>query len=247
VRGFEVEKDQYVIVSNEEIDAVKLESTRMIDIERFVDLDEIDRIYWDKPYYMTPSGKAGLEAYAVIRDAMRDVGKLALGRLVLHSHERIVALEPRDKGFLLTALLTENEVRSEKPLFSDIPAVKADKKMLEIAGEIIHQLEGRFDPSTFHDRYEDALRDLIEQKRKGHKPVAAPPPPEDTKVVNLMDALRKSLKTAEKGGASEHEARARRYVDARGTSGSRRRSGRGTSQRTRARKASGRTKKRAHG
>src|SRR5258708_17440118 len=106
VRGFEIDKDKYVVVSNDEINAVKLESTRMIDIERFVDLKEIDRIYWDTPYYVTPSGKAGLDAYVVIREAMLSVGKIALGRLVLHWHERLVALEPRDKGFLLTTLRT---------------------------------------------------------------------------------------------------------------------------------------------
>ena len=247
VRGFEIEKDQYVIVSNEEINAVKLESTRMIDIERFVDLKEIDRIYWDTPYYVTPSGKAGIDAYVVIREAMRSVGKIALGRLVLHWHERIVALEPRGKGFLLTTLRTKDEVRSENDLFADIPDAKHDKKMIEIATQIIEQQEGKFDPSMFRDRYEDALRELIEEKRKGHKPVSAPPPPEDTKVVNLMDALRKSLKTTEKGGDAAHEARARRYIDARGTTGSRRRSGRGSSPpRAHATKSHGRTKKRAH-
>lgn len=213
VRGFEIEKDQYVIVSPKELEAVKLESTRMIDIDRFVDIKDIDRLYWNNPYYLAPSGKAGLDAYVVIREAMRASGRVALGRLVLHSHERMVALEPRDRGFLLTTLLTADEVRDDTELFDDIPDAKPDKRMIEIAERIIEQMHGAFEPSGFHDRYEDALRELIEQKRKGHKPVAAPAPDEEPRVVNLMDALRKSL---EGGGDTAHAARARRHVDARG-------------------------------
>jgi len=214
VRGFEIEKNKYVILTNEEINAVKLESTRTIDIERFVDVSDIDRLYWNSPYYLTPNGSAAIDAYSVIRDSMQASGKVALGKLVLHSHERMVALEPRGKGFLLTTLLTADEVRDESGLFDKIPHAKADKKMIEIASKIIEQLEGKFDPSRFRDRYEDALRELIEHKRKGHKPVSAPPPETDTPVVDLMDALRKSL---EGGGSTTHRAHARRYLDARGS------------------------------
>lgn len=221
VRGFEIEKNRYVIVSDEEVNAVKLESTRMIDIDRFVDLKDIDRIYWNAPYYMAPSGKAGLDAYVVIREAMRASERVALGRLVLHSHERMVAIEPRGKGFLLTTLLTQDEVRDETEIFRNIPDIKPDKQMIEIALRIIEQKQGEFDPNEFRDRYEDALRQLIEEKRKGHRPVAAPAPEEETPVVNLMDALRKSLE----GGDAAREARARRYVDARS-----RRRGRPTAQ-----------------
>jgi DNA end-binding protein Ku len=211
VRGFEVEKGKYVILSDAELNSVKLESTRMIDIDRFAKLEDIDRIYWNTPYDLIPNGKAGLDAYLVIRDAMRAAGRVGLGRLVLHSHERMVALEPRDKGFLLTTLLTRDEVRDDRELFRDIPASKADKRMTEIAQKIIEQMEGDFDPSQFHDRYEDALRRLIAEKRKGHKPVAAPPPEEEAPAANLMDALRQSL-----AGADAGRARARRPVPARG-------------------------------
>jgi DNA end-binding protein Ku len=211
VRGFEIDKDRYVIVSNDELNAVKLESTRMIDIDRFVDRKEIDRVYWNTPYYLTPSGKAGTDAYVVIREAMRASGRVALGRLVLHSYERMIALEPRDKGFLLTTLLTQDEVRDDTELFRSIPNIKPDKQMIEIALRIIEQKQGAFDSNEFHDRYEDALHQLIEEKRKGHKPVAAPAPEEGTPVVNLMDALRKSLQ----GSDLARESRARRYVDAR--------------------------------
>ncbi|MBV8536961.1 MAG: Ku protein [Alphaproteobacteria bacterium] len=211
VRGFEVEKGKYVIVSDAELTAVKLESTRLIDIDRFVKLEDIDRIYWNTPYDVTPNGKAGLDAYLVIRDAMRAAGRVGLGRLVLHSHERMVALEPRDKGFLLTTLLTHDEVRDDRELFRDIPASRADKRMTEIAQKIIEQMEGEFDPRQFHDRYEDALRQLIAEKRKGHKPVAALPPEDGAPTANLMDALRKSL-----AGADAGRTRARRSVRARG-------------------------------
>lgn len=211
VRGFEVEKDRYVIVNDDEIANVKLESTRIIDIERFVDVTDIDRIYWNVPYYVTPNGKAGVEAYVVIREAMRAHGKIALGRLVMHSHERMVAIEPRDKGFLATTLRTKDEIRDPASLFRSIPAIKPDKRMIEIAEKIIEQQEGKFDPDEFKDRYEDALRELIAQKKKGHKPVSAPPAEDTAPVIDLMEALRKSVK----GGDAGKDSRARRFMDAR--------------------------------
>ena len=192
VRGFEVDKGRYVVVSDEEIDSVRLESTRTLDIERFVDVAEIDRLYWNAPYYLTPDGKMAVEAFGVIREAMRRSGKLALGRVVLHQRERLMALEPRDKGIVAYSLRTYDEVRQPEDFFGSIPDVKPDPKMVDIAERIIEQLEGPFDPTQFDDRYEEALKALTAEKQKGHK-VEKVKEAEDTNVVDLMDALRRSL------------------------------------------------------
>ena len=203
VRGFEVSKNKYVLLDKEELDAVKLESTRIIDIKEFVDADAIDRIYWDEPYYLAPAGKTGIEAFSVIQAAMKKQGKVALGSLVLHQRERPCALEPRDGGILLTTLRTHDEIRSSTAVFNThLP--KPDAGMLSIAEKIIAQQEGDFDPSHFKDRYEDALRALIERKKKGKPIEAEAPEAKDEKVVDLMEALRNSLKGS--GGASREKA-----------------------------------------
>ena len=162
VRGYEVAKDEYVVVADEELKALKLESTKVIDIERFVDAAEIDRLYWDQPYFLVPDGKAAAEPFAVIREAMAGQDKIALGRLVMANRERIVAVEPREAGMLLTTLRSRDEVRDEDDLFEDIPEVKIDARMVEIAKQIIAQSEAPFEPSEFRDRYEEALRELVE-------------------------------------------------------------------------------------
>jgi DNA end-binding protein Ku len=199
VKGYEVEKGKYILVTDEEIKSVRLESTRTIDIERFVPADEIDRIYWDHPYYLAPDGKLAQEAFAVIREAMTRAGQIALGRVVLSTRERLLALEPRGKGIVATSLRTQDEVRKPDEIFSQIADVKPDPAMIDIAQRIIEQQEGPFDPSQFVDRYEQALKALIADKQKGHKPVAAAEP-EDTNVVDLMSALRASLQG--KGGSA---------------------------------------------
>lgn len=193
VKGFEIDKDRYVIVTEDEIKQVRLESTRTIDIERFVDVAEIDRMYWNEPYFMVPDGKMAVEAYAVIREAMKSTDRIALGRVVMHTRERLVAIEPRDEGLLAYTLRTKDEVRDPAEAFDDIPKTKADPAMVEIAEKIIDQLSGPFDPSKFTDRYEEALKKLIAQKQKGKGGVAKVEEPEDTKVVDLMAALKKSL------------------------------------------------------
>jgi DNA end-binding protein Ku len=193
VKGYEVEKGQYILVTDDEIRSVKLESTKTIDIERFVPASEIDRIYWDHPYYLAPDGKLAQEAFAVIREAMRHSGQIALGRVVLSTRERILALEPRDKGILAYSLRTDDEVRKPGEIFGSIADSEPDQGMIELAEKIIEQKEGPFDPTQFVDRYEEALKALIAEKQKGHKPVAAEEPP-DTNVVDLMAALRASLK-----------------------------------------------------
>ncbi len=192
VKGYEVSKGEYILLTDEEIRSVKLESTKTIDIERFVPADEIDRIYWDNPYYLAPDGKLAEEAFGVIREAMRKSGQIALGRIVMATRERLLALEPRDKGILAYTLRSDAEVRKPGEIFASISGAAANPAMIEIAEKIIEQLEGPFDPSLFVDRYEEALKGLIADKAKGHKP-ATVAEPEDTNVVDLMAALRASL------------------------------------------------------
>jgi DNA end-binding protein Ku len=211
VKGYAVAKNKYVLLDKDELDAVKLESTRIIDIEEFVDANGIDRIYWDEPYYLAPDGKTGIEAFGVIRAAMEKQEKVALGRLVLHQRERLCALEPRDKGILLTTLRTYDEIRDASAVF-DRSLPKPDASMLDIAGKIIEKQDAKFDPSRFKDRYEDALRELIARKKKGEPVVSAAPEEEEEKVVDLMEALRKSLKSG--GGPSRDKAD--RFLEARG-------------------------------
>jgi DNA end-binding protein Ku len=211
VKGFAVSKNKYVLFEPEELDAVKLESTRVIDIQEFVDASSIDRIYWDEPYYLAPAGRTGIEAYAVIRAAMEKQDKVALGRLVMHQRERICALEPREGGILLTTLRAHDEIRSSAGVFErNLP--RPDARMLEVAEKIIAQQEAEFDPSEFKDRYEDALRELIKRKAKGEDVVKSEAPEEEEKVVDLMDALRRSLK----GGGGPSRDKADRFLKAHG-------------------------------
>ena len=140
VKGYEIDKGRYVVVTQDEIDSVKLESTRTIDIERFVDAQDIDRIYWDNPYFLAPDGKMAAEAFAVIREAMSRQDRIAIGRLVLHQRERLLAMEPRGAGMVAYSLRTRDEVRDPAQVFDAIPDAKADPKMIDIAERIIDQL-----------------------------------------------------------------------------------------------------------
>jgi DNA end-binding protein Ku len=207
VKGFEYAKDQYVVVSQDEIDQVRLESTRTIDIEHFVSADEIDRLYWDTPYFLAPDGKLAVEAFTVIREAMTRTGQVALGRVVMHQRERLLAVEPRGKGMIAWSLRSRQEIRDEAEIFADIPERKIDPNMVAVAEKIIEQQQGKFDPSQFDDRYEDALRALIEEKRKGKGAVVTATEPEDTKVVDLMEALRRSLGKSGAPGQGKPAAR----------------------------------------
>ncbi|MND81212.1 putative DNA repair protein YkoV [compost metagenome] len=195
VKGYAVAKDEYILLTDEEIKSVKLESTKTIDIERFVPADEIDRLYWDNPYYVAPAGAIAEEAFGVIREAMRSEGKIALGRVVLSTRERLLALEPRDQGILAYSLRTRGEVRDTRDVFGAISDKQPDPAMIDIARRIIEQQAGPFDPDLFVDRYEEALKALIAAKQKGQKPVRSAEP-EDTNVVDLMAALRASLQGA---------------------------------------------------
>jgi DNA end-binding protein Ku len=192
VKGYEIAKNEYVLFEKDELDAVKLESTHTIDIEKFVPRESIDRLYWDQPYHMAPNGKTGVEAFAVIREAMHKEGMVALGRLVKSTRERICGLEVEEDAILLTTLRTAEEVRAVADINpADLP--KPDSAMLDIARKIIEQQAGKFDPSEFRDRYEDALRELIEEKRKGQPVRPQQVEASDTNVVDLMEALKRSL------------------------------------------------------
>lgn len=213
VKGYEIEKDHYVVVTPEEIESVRLESTRTIDIDKFVDAEEIDRLYWNDPYFLVPDGKVAVEAFTVIREAMAKAGKIALGRLVMHQRERMLAMEPRGKGLVVYTLRTFDEVKTPESFFDDIPEVKADKNMIEIAAKIIDQQEGDFDPTEFKDHYEEALRALIKEKEKGAGRKVTVEEPKGAEVIDLMEALRRSLagdktapakKTPAKKAATRH-------------------------------------------
>jgi len=193
VKGFEVSKDEYVLFEEADFDKVRLEATRTISIDQFVDAQDIDRLYWDDPFYVVPDKGVGLDAFAVIREAMDSQNKIALGSLVLRGRERQIALEVRGRGLVAYTLRAHDEVRVAADYFDDIPEAKADKDMVEIAARIIGQKDAAFDPTKFHDRYDEALKAMIQAKQKGEGVVSAPEP-DDTNVVDLMAALRNSLK-----------------------------------------------------
>lgn len=193
-RGYEVAKGEYVQIDKEELDAVQLESNHTIDVDNFVPRDEIDRRYLDSPYYLVPDGNAGIDAFAVIRDAMKDQDRVALARVVLSNRERIVSIEPLGKGLLATTLRYAYEVRDEEDFFGDIKTPKISKDMVELAVHILDTKASHFDPSKFGDEYENALKALVKQKAAG-KTIKAPEPAEKPgNVISLMDALKQSLK-----------------------------------------------------
>ena len=207
-RGYEVAKGQYLIVEDQEIDAVQIESTRTIEIDQFVPRSEIDDRYVDSPYYIAPDGKVGQDAFAVIRDTIAKMNMVAIGRVVLTRREHVIALEPKGRGLVGLTLRYPYEVRDEKPYFEDIPDLKLSKEMLDLATHIVQTKAGHFDPAQFEDRYENALIDLLKKKEAGEKiePAKEGPTPQ---VVNLMDALRASI-DAEKKKAPAPSTQARR-------------------------------------
>jgi DNA end-binding protein Ku len=199
MKGFKVDTDTYVEVSKDELDNIALDSTRTIEIDEFVPKADIDPRYAIRPYYLVPDGKIGHDAYAVIRETIRDMGKVAIGRLVLTNREHIIALEPLKNGLMGTLLRYPYEVRDEAEYFDDIQDVKVTKDMLDLARHIVEQKAAEFEPGKFEDRYESALVDLVNQKRSGValKPHGKARP--GTNVVDLMTALQQSLRG---GGAA---------------------------------------------
>jgi DNA end-binding protein Ku len=211
VRGYEYERDRYVVVSDEDLARIRLESSETIDIERFVDAAEADPIYFDAPYYLAPDGPVAEETFRVIREAMLRKNKIALSRVVLSSREHLIALSVRDKGLMVTTLRAADEVRADEPYFADIGEAAPDPELIELAEQLIDKKTGPFDPADFHDRYQDALLDLVKAKIKGEEPVIAKAP-ERGQVINLMDALKRSV-----GEIDERKPPARSRAGGRGT------------------------------
>jgi len=200
-RGYEVAKGQYLIIDDAELEAIEIESTHTIEIDSFVPRSEIDQRFLDTPYYVMPNEPVGQEAFAVIREAMRGKGVVALGRLVLSKRERVIALEPYDKGLLATTLRYPYEVRRSEDYFCDLLDVAIAPDMLELAEHILDAKAGEFDPSSFRDRYEEALLAYLRAKQAGavqeRKQTFAPP----HRIINLMEALRRSVAEGTKGAA----------------------------------------------
>ena len=220
VKGYQVEKDQYVLLDDEELDNVALTSTHTIDIDEFVPMADVDRIYLDESYYIAPQDEVAQEAFAVIREAMHKEDLAGLARVVVYRRERLLLLRPRGKGLLATTLRYQNEVRDESEYFEDIPSTKVPADMLKLAAHILETKKGKFDPAKFEDRYETALKELVKAKHAGKKtPVASDSRPSN--VVNLMDALRRSAK-ADRAADRREPAPARRKVRARKPAGARR-------------------------
>ena len=194
IKGYEVGKGEYLELDPEELEAIAIESKRVIDIDEFVPKKEIDELYLNNPYYIVPDGEVGQQAFAVIREAINKEGMVAIGKVVFTSREHIIALEPRGKGMMGITLRYPYEVRKEEEYFDAIPDEKVPKDMLELATHIVETKKGHFDPATFEDRYEDALKDLLKKKQSGEQ-IEAPRERAPAKVINLMDALRRSVET----------------------------------------------------
>jgi DNA end-binding protein Ku len=197
IKGYKVDTDTYIEVSKEELEDLALESTHTIEIDEFVPKSDIDSRYLIRPYYLVPDGKVGHDAFAVIRETVRSMNKVAIGRVVLTNREHIVALEPLGKGLMGTLLRYPYEVRSEKEYFDDIQDVKVTKDMLDLAKHIVEKKSASFEPEKFEDHYETALIDLINRKRSGVRLPAKAAPKTGGNVINLMDALKRSLASSE--------------------------------------------------
>ena len=205
VKGYQVSKGRYVEITDEDLEAVSVESTRTIEIDEFVPREEIDELYNIRPYYIAPEGKVGAEAFVTIREAIASTGKVALGRIVLSTREHVIMLEARGKGLVGTLLRYPYEVREETEYFEDIPNIKIDKEMLDLAKHIVQTKSAHFDPDKFEDRYETAMREVIKMKAAGHK-IEPKEPEKPSNVISLMDALKKSI-AAERGQDDEAPAR----------------------------------------
>jgi len=192
-RGYELAKGKYVEIDKDELEAVQIESNHTVDIDSFVPREEIDKRYLNHPYYIVPDGKAGVEAFAVIRDAMKDQDRVALARIVLTNREHILAIEPLGKGLLGTTLRYPYELRDEADYFDDIRSAKVSKDMIALASHILDSKAAHFDPSEFKDEYENALKALVRRKAAGKPVKAAGREERPSNVINLMDALKQSL------------------------------------------------------
>jgi DNA end-binding protein Ku len=198
IKGYEVSKGQYLELEPDELEAVAIESKRVVEIDQFVEKNEIDELYINNPYYVVPDGEIGQEAFAVIREAIRREGMVAIGKIVFTSREHIFALQARGKGMMGVTLRYPYEVRNEEDYFDDITDQKITKDMLDLASHIVEQKRAKFQPEKFEDRYEDALKDLLQKKQKGLK-IERPKERAPSNVVNLMEALRASVQSERRG------------------------------------------------
>lgn len=211
IKGYEIGKGQYIEIEDDELEAIALESRKTIEIDEFVPKSEIDDLYNIRPYYIAPDGKVGQEAFVVIRKIIEQMNIVAIGRVVLTSREHVIAMEPRGKGIMGTLLRYPYEVRNENEYFDEIPDLKVGKDMMDLARHIVETKSGHFDPETFEDHYEAALNDLIEKKSRGIK-IEAPKERAPTNVINLMDALRQSVR-AEQPKRKRQGKRGRKRVE----------------------------------
>ncbi|WFP76980.1 Ku protein [Mesorhizobium sp. WSM4906] len=209
IKGYEVSDGEFVHIEEDEIEAVEIESSHTMNLDGFVEKSSIEQIYLDTPYYVSPADEVSQEAFAVIRDAMAAKKMAGLARVVLYQRERPVAIEPLGKGMVLTTLRYDDTVRQPETVFDDIEAIRTDDEMIDLAEHIIDQKKTKFDPSKFDDRYEDALLELIRAKKAGKKAPKARAPAKPSNVVNLFDALKKSLNAegGRKAGKSSSKAR----------------------------------------
>jgi len=217
VKGYEVGKGEYVEIEPEELEAIAIESKRTIEIDEFVPKKEIDELYLNSPYYIVPDGEVGQQAFAVIREAIRKEGMVALVRVVFTSREHVMAVEPRGKGLLGITLRYPYEVRKEDEYFDDIEDEKIPKDMADLAAHIVETKAGHFKPEKFEDHYEEALKEVLKKKQAGEK-IEVPKQREPAKVISLMDALRRSVQAERGGGASsknDRRATSRRRVSKR--------------------------------
>ena len=204
IKGYEVGKGQYIEINPEELEAIAIESKRTIEIDEFVPKEQIDEVYLNSPYYIVPDGQVGAQAFAVIREAINKKGMVAIGKVVFTSREHMIALEARGKGLMGVTLRYPYEIRKEDDYFSDIPDEKIPNDMLELATHIVDSKTGDFEPAKFADQYEDAVRELLKKKQEGVK-IEVPHEREPAKVINLMDALRKSVEAERAGAGAKRE------------------------------------------
>ncbi len=219
-KGYEVGKNEFLIMDDEELEAVELESTHTIEIDQFVSFTQIDRRYYDQPYYIVPNDEVGVEAFAVIREAMVGKGVAAIGRVVMNKRERVIALEPHGKGLIGTTLHYAYEVRKAGDYFDDIPDVKIAPDMLKLAQHIVEEKAGEFEPESFVDHYEQAVVEIL-RKKQANIPLkkSAERPAAPKNVINLMDALRRSVqneKSAPKAAKPEKAAKGKKRVAGQG-------------------------------
>jgi DNA end-binding protein Ku len=197
IKGYEVSKGEYVLLEPEEIESVKLESRKTLDLSQFVDLTDIDPMYFEKPYYVVPADDLAEEAFVVVREALRQSKKVGIGQLAMRGQEYIVALKPCGRGMLIETLRYADEVNKAQSYFRDIGDAKPDEDLLDMAASLIDKKSGKFDAKEFHNRYVDALKDLIAEKRKKKGELVIQDPdksePKGSNVIDLMAALKKSL------------------------------------------------------